>query len=112
MSCWLKSLIQAELARYVITSGDTYLRALNRMPGKLPGPNEPIAWPIWLGLVGFVPGLLTSGGIIGGAGQALAILLDAANITIGGGWATILAAMIVMLLLWTAATGASRKCWW
>ena len=109
MSCWLKSLIQAELARYVITSGDTYLRALNRMPGKLPGPNEPIAWPIWLGLVGFVPGLLTSGGIIGGAGQALAILLDAANITIGGGWATILAAMIVMLLLWTGRYGRIEK---
>ena len=109
MSCWLKSLIQAELARYVITSGDTYLRALNRLPGKLPGPNEPIAWPIWLGLVGFVPGLLTSGGIIGGAGQALAILLDAANITIGGGWATILAAMIVMLLLWTGRYGRIEK---
>ena len=109
MSCWLKSLIQAELARYVITSGDTYLRALNRMPGKLPGPNEPIAWPIWLGLIGFVPGLLTSGGIIGGAGQALAILLDAANITIGGGWATILAAIIVMLLLWTGRYGRIEK---
>ena len=109
MSCWLKSLIQAELARYVITSGDTYLRALNRLPGKLPGPNEPIAWPIWLGLVGFVPGLLTSGGIIGGAGQALAILLDAANITIGGGWATILAAIIVMLLLWTGRYGRIEK---
>jgi len=27
-SCWVKSLIQAELARYVVTSGDTYLRAL------------------------------------------------------------------------------------
>ena len=109
MSCWLKSLIQAELARYVITTGDTYLRALNRMPGKIAGPREPISWPIWLGLVGFFPGLLTSGGIIGGAGQALAILLDAAGIEIGGGWATILAALIVMLLLWTGRYARIEK---
>ena len=103
MSCWLKSLIQAELARYVITTGDTYLRALNRMPGKIrvPGVGEPIAWPIWLGLVGFVPGLLMSGGIIGGAGQALALLLAAARVDVGGGLATALAAVVVMLLLWT-----------
>ena len=73
-SCWVKSLIQAELARYVVTSGDTYLRALNRIPGKLPGPHGPVAWPVWLGLIGFVPGLLGAGGIIGGAGQALGLL--------------------------------------
>ena len=103
MSCWLKSLIQAELARYVITTGDTYLRALNRMPGKIrvPGREEAIAWPIWLGLVGFVPGILTSGGIIGSAGQALAMLLEAVSLDVGGGWATGMAAVIVMLLLWT-----------
>ena len=46
---------------------------------------------------------------IGGAGQALAILLDAANITIGGGWATILAAIIVMLLLWTGRYGRIER---
>ena len=62
-SCWIKSLIQAEMARYVVTSGDTYLRALNRMPGRIAlpprrdgEPREPISWPIWLGLVGFFPG--------------------------------------------------------
>ena len=30
LSCWCKSLVQAEIARYTIVSGDTYLRALNR----------------------------------------------------------------------------------
>ncbi len=103
MSCWIKSLIQAELARYVITTGDTYLRALNRMPGriKVPGRAEAISWPIWLGLVGFLPGLLTSGGIIGSAGQALSMLLAAGGAEVGGVLATALAAAIVMLLLWT-----------
>ena len=131
LSCWLKSLIQAELARYVITTGDTYLRALNRMPGKFPPPSlisqakrllrldrhgktsawqiEPISWPIWLGLAGFAPGLLTSGGIIGGAGQALSLLIEPFAPGFGGGWATLVAAGIVMLLLWTGKYGRIEK---
>ena len=117
-SCWIKSLIQAELARYVVTSGDTYLRTLNRMPGRIRLPRrwdkggtarEPISWPIWLGLIGFIPGLLTSGGIIGGAGQALGLLLEPFVPNLGGGWATVLAAMIVMLLLGTGRYGRLEK---
>ena len=104
-SCWVKSLIQAELARYVVTSGDTYLRALNRLPGKILGPNGPISWPIWLGLVGFVPGLLTSGGIIGGAGQALGLMLP----VVDGAWATIIAAVIVMAILGSGSYGRFEK---
>ena len=111
LSCWIKSLIQAEFARYVVTTGDTYLRALNRMPGKIRprfhfrgreiGGKDAISWPIWLGLIGFIPGLLTSGGIIGGAGQALSLLIEPIIPGFHGAWATILAAAIVMLLLWT-----------
>lgn len=108
-SCWIKSLVQAELARYVITSGDTYLRALNRLPGTLPGPHGPIAWPIWLGLLGIVPGVLTSGGIIGGAGQALALIVARWVPDFGGAQATCVAAAVVMLLLWTGAYGRIEK---
>ena len=97
-SCWVKSLIQAELARYVVTSGDTYLRALNRVPGKLPGPKGPIGWPIWLKMIAAVMGLIGAGGIIGGAGQALGLLLPD---FIGGAWATGIAAVAVMLILWS-----------
>lgn len=75
VSCWSKSLVQAELSRYVVVSGDTYLRALNRRPGRLPGPRGPIAWPIWLGLIALGPGVLGLGGIFGGAGQALELLV-------------------------------------
>jgi Mn2+/Fe2+ NRAMP family transporter len=105
LSCWIKSLIQAELARYVVTSGDTYLRALNRVPGKLPGPNGPVAWPIWLGVIGFIPGLLGSGGIIGGAGQALSLLLP----EVDGVWATVIAAIAVMLILGSGRYGRIEK---
>lgn len=74
-SCWIKSLIQAELSRYIVVSGDTYLRALNRIPGKLWGPRGKVSWTIWLGLLAFIPGVLGISGILGGAGQALTLLV-------------------------------------
>ena len=74
VACWSKSIVQAELARYIITSGDTYLRALNRVPGRIRGPNGPISWPLILGLIAFIPGVTGTAGILGGAGQALDLL--------------------------------------
>ncbi|MCE2461193.1 MAG: Nramp family divalent metal transporter [Pseudomonadales bacterium] len=125
-SCWIKSLVQAELARYVVTTGDTYLRTLNRMPGRTAARVEPlrwsqpwrwwrpkveVAWPIWFGLLGFVPGLVTSGGIIGGAGQALGLLLDGVPFVpeVDGKAATGIAAILVMLLLWTGRYGRIER---
>ncbi|MEM7077214.1 MAG: Nramp family divalent metal transporter [Pseudomonadota bacterium] len=74
LSCWSKSILQAELARYVVLSGDTYLRALNRAPGKIPGPRGKFSWPLAIALLGFIPGLTGLGGVIGGAGQAVVII--------------------------------------
>ena len=73
LSCWSKSIVQAELTRYVVVSGDTYIRALNRIPGRLPGPKGPVAWPVFVGLLAFIPGLTGLGGLMGGA--ALAVVL-------------------------------------
>ncbi len=95
MSCWIKSLVQAELARYIIVSGDTYLRALNRLPGKLWGPKGPVSWPIWLGLIAFIPGIMGVSGILGGAGQALSLLFP----VIDSRWATAIVAIATMLIL-------------
>ena len=64
-SCWSKSILQAELARYIVLSCDTYLRAINRVPGKIPGPRGKFAWPIGLGLIGFATGLTGLGGVLG-----------------------------------------------
>lgn len=97
-SCWIKSPVQAELTRYIVTSGDTYLRALNRLPGKLPGPRQPIAWPLWLGLAAFFPGMMGLGGIVGGAGQALALLAPIDSIS-----ATAAVAVLTTLLLYTGS---------
>jgi Mn2+/Fe2+ NRAMP family transporter len=78
-SCWSKSILQAELARYIVLSGDTYLRAINRMPGKIRGPRKSFAWPVALGLIGFATGLTGLGGLIGGAGQAVVLFFPDVN---------------------------------
>jgi hypothetical protein len=66
-SCWSKSILQAELGRCVISSGETGIKALNRVPGKLGG----VSWVVLLWLLILVPGHLVGGGIYGGVGQAL-----------------------------------------
>ena len=94
-SCWSKSILQAELARYVILTGDTYLRAINRVPGKIPGPKKKFAWPIALGIVGFLTGLTGLGGLIGGAGQAVVIIFPELDPLIA---VTLLALLAAILL--------------
>jgi Mn2+/Fe2+ NRAMP family transporter len=94
-SCWSKSILQAELARYIVLSGDTYLRALNRMPGKIPGPRGSFSWPIALGLIGFATGLTGLGGLIGGAGQAVLIFFPELNPMLAVGALAALAAILL-----------------
>jgi len=95
LSCWSKSILQAELARYVVLSGDTYLRALNRAPGRLPGPRKPFSWPLALGIIAFIPGFTGLGGVIGGAGQAVVLLFPGVSpvVAVAG-----LAALTALLL--------------
>jgi len=95
LSCWIKSLIQAELGRYVLVTGDTYVRAMNRIPGKLPGPRGPVSFAIVLQLIALVPGIMGLGGIIGGAGQALTLLVPSVPST----WTTGLVCVLVIGLL-------------
>ena len=95
LSCWCKSLVQAEMARYTIISGDTYLRAMNRVPGKI----WRISWPIWLGLIAYVPGTMGLGGIIGGAGESLAFLASLFDMSVDGVLCTGVIAITVSIIL-------------
>ncbi len=94
-SCWSKSILQAELTRYIVLSGDTYLRALNRMPGKIPGPKGPFAWTLGLGLLGYAASLTGLGGLIGGAGQAVALFFPALDPLVAVGLLAVLAAILL-----------------
>jgi len=101
LSCWCKSLVQAEMARYTIVSGDTYLRGVNRLPGRI----WKISWPIWLGLLAYVPGTMGLGGIIGGAGQSLSFLGSIGGIEIDGLLCTGIIAVAASVIL---STGSYR----
>ncbi len=95
LSCWIKSLIQAELGRYILVSGDTYVRAMNRLPGKIPLGRGRISFAVAMALIAIPPGIMGLGGIIGGAGQALATLMPSLHST----WAAGLIAVVVIALL-------------
>ncbi|GIS63022.1 MAG: hypothetical protein CM1200mP2_52470 [Planctomycetaceae bacterium] len=99
LSCWCKSLVQAEIARYTIVSGDTYLRALNRLPGRM----GPVSWPVWLNLIAYVPITMGMGGILGGAGQSLAFFASLADITIDGTVCTAGIAVVAAIILGTGS---------
>ena len=101
VSCWSKSVVQAEFTRYCITTGDTYMRALNRIPGKIRGPKGPVGWPIWLAIIAFIPGITGLGGIVGGAGQGLSLLFDGLDTRVAAG----IVALVAILIL---ATGSYR----
>ena len=89
------------MARYTIISGDTYLRAINRLPGRI----WRISWPIWLGLLAYLPGTMGLGGIIGGGGQALSFLASLGGISIDGTVCTGLIALTTSIIL---STGSYR----
>jgi manganese transport protein len=97
IACWSKSLVQAELARYIVVTGDTYLRALNRVPGRLPGSR--VSWTVWMTLIGFIPGAIGMGGIVGGAGQAMVLLAPGVNPHTAAG----LVAVAVTAILWSGS---------
>ena len=103
LSCWCKSLVQAEMARYTIISGDTYMRAMNRVPGKI----WRLTWPIWLALISYVPSVMGLGGILGGGGEALSFLTSLINqavdpeaaLTLDPVWSTGIIAVVSTLIL-------------
>ena len=102
LSCWSKSIVQAELTRYVVVSGDTYIRALNRIPGRLPGPKGPVAWPVFVGLLAFIPGLTGLGGLMGGAALAVVLIFP----ELSSAWVVAGLALLIAILL---STGRYRR---
>jgi Mn2+/Fe2+ NRAMP family transporter len=96
LSCWGKSIVQAELARYAVSAGETVLHAFNRLPGKLPAPKGKVSWFIYLWLFTLIPGFLGGGGIYGGSGQAVHLAFPQLP---SEGWTVILAALASVLIL-------------
>ncbi len=91
-SCVVKTIVQAELGRYTISSGDTCLEAFNR----LPGPRWRVGWFVWLWIVWQIPGLITGSAILGSTGQVLSTAFPVLNQVT---WGLILAGVTVAILL-------------
>lgn len=71
LGCVIKVFTQIELGRYTISTNETTLAALNRIPG----PRLRANWIIWLWLVMMVATYGLLGGILGGVGQSLAMTI-------------------------------------
>jgi Mn2+/Fe2+ NRAMP family transporter len=97
LSCWGKSIVQAELARYTVSTGETAMRAFNRLPGKLPGRRGQVSWFVWFWLASMIPTLVGGGGIYGACGQAAADLIPIAGPT---PWTLILAVSAALIVFW------------
>ncbi|MFK7739998.1 MAG: Nramp family divalent metal transporter [Planctomycetota bacterium] len=71
IGCVIKVFTQVEFGRSAIVRGKTALETLD----DLPGPRWRSGWAVWLWLVMVLLTLAQQGGIVGGVGQALAIMM-------------------------------------
>jgi len=95
LSCWSKSLVQAEVTRYIIVSGDTYFRAINRIPIRV----GRVSLPLFLGLLAYVPGTMGLGGILGAGAEAFSFLASLLDIEIHRYWSGAGIALITSIIL-------------
>ena len=76
ISCVLKVVVQQEIGRYAISSGETSLHAVNHVPG----PRWKVSWVVWGWLIMTVLVAVQLGGIVRGVGQALNLLIPGVGV--------------------------------
>lgn len=67
VSCLIKIVVQNELGRYSIATGETTLEAFDRIPG----PRWKVSWMVWCWFVMVVATLMQIGAMMGGIGEVL-----------------------------------------
>ena len=76
VSCAIKPVVQAELGRYTIVTGNTGLEGFNAVPG----PRVGVGWLVWAWGITVTMTLLQVGGMYGGVGQVLNVLLPVLSV--------------------------------
>jgi len=71
VSCFVKPVVQAEMGRYTIASGETGLEAFDRVPGPRLGAN----WLVWSFAAMVLMTMVQIGGIFGGVAQVMTLLV-------------------------------------
>jgi manganese transport protein len=92
LSCAIKPVVQAELGRYTIASGETGLEALDHFPG----PRLGVGWLVWAWAAMVLMTLLQIGAMFGGVAQVMTLVVP---VVPEWAWVLILLALTLFLLL-------------
>ena len=92
VSCAIKPVVQGELGRYTIATGETGLDGFNRVPG----PRAGVSWLVWAWAITVTLTLLQVGGMYGGVSQVLHLLVPSVPVS---GWVGVCLAITLALLL-------------
>ena len=92
MSCTIKVVVQNELGRYAIGTGETGLRAMDRAPG----PRFRVSWLVWSWALVQTNSLITHGGMFAGISEVLNRISPAVSV---GAWVWIVMVVTLVLLL-------------
>jgi manganese transport protein len=114
LSCIAKPVIQAEMGRYTIATGETALEAFDRLPGPRLGVN----WLTWAWALMVLATMVQIGGMYGGVAQVMHLVLPSVPVRLWvvgwlaltlalllrGGYTRIESLSIVKVALFTAMT--------
>jgi len=92
LSCLVKPVVQAEMGRYTIATGETGLEAFDRVPG----PRLGASWVVWSFAAMVLMTMVQVGGIFGGVAQVMAILVPSVPVA---AWILAFVALTLALLL-------------
>ena len=92
LSCFIKPIVQAEMGRYIIASGETGLASFNHVPG----PRAKVNWIVWAWAVMVLITMMQVGAMFGGVSQVMNLLIPAISVKL---WVLIFAGITLALLL-------------
>lgn len=92
LSCFIKPIVQAEMGRYVIASGETGLASFDHVPG----PRAKVNWIVWAWAIMVLITMMQVGAMFGGVSQVMNLLIPAIPVKV---WVLIFAGITLALLL-------------
>jgi manganese transport protein len=92
LSCAIKPVVQAEMGRLTIATGETGLESFDRVPG----PRFRVGWLVWAWAAMVLLTQLQVGAMYGGVAQVLALLVPAVPVV---AWIAVLLVLTLALLL-------------
>jgi manganese transport protein len=92
LSCLIKPIVQAEMGRYIIASGETGLASFNYVPG----PRVKVNWIVWAWAVMVLITMMQIGAMFGGVSQVMNLLIPAIPVKV---WVLVFAGITLALLL-------------